>query len=483
MSPTGRPPDERARPPAGGRTRAAPPGPRQALHRPAAGRPRQAVSGNGTVRTACCGVQGGPDDGRRPALAVLRVTRVRAGHTGRGAGRGLGARGVAPAARPPRARRAAGPQAGALRPCRAAAQEHRGGLRDQRRRLRRRPGDTPRRGHTGPVGPARRRADGGLPAAVPARPAHRAAGVAGLRQRCRRRRTALGPRSRRCARAEPAGAGRGPLPGRPRHQLRPRRHPRQLAAVGGGGRPPAAALAGVAGGGDPLGGLGRRRGRRLLLRQAVAPLDRRAGRCPAEPAPQPAPGVRGHRHLGVGQRRGVGHRPARSRRHLPCGGRPQRPGERPVVRRGGRAGAPAVPRRGHPAGRRRRHRPARGLRPRPGDPARRRRGPDRRLHALARHPPAVQDRGRPLPPRPREPLQPPRPAQRATRLGQGRHRRLTGTGPPRPNSGGPDNRPISYRRECRNPETFRSRRISRPVVTSAFTSVFIFCRFGGGPAP
>ena len=91
-------------------------GPRQALRRPAARRPGPALPGDGAVRPAHRGVAAGTDDGRRPALAVLRLAGVRRPDAGGGAGRGVGARGVAPAARPPRAQRPGRARARADRP-------------------------------------------------------------------------------------------------------------------------------------------------------------------------------------------------------------------------------------------------------------------------------------------------------------------------------------------------------------------------------
>ena len=110
------------------------------------------------------------------------------------------------------------------------------------------------------------------------------------------------------------------------HQRPPGQRARRVAAVGGGGVPSAAAVAGVAGRGGPLGGLRARRGRGLHLRPAVAALGRPARRRAAEPAAQAAAGLRGHRHLRVGQRRRTGQRAAGGRRDLPRRGRPARPG-------------------------------------------------------------------------------------------------------------------------------------------------------------
>lgn len=91
----------------------------------------------------------------------------------------------------------------------SAADEHRRGLRDQRRRVRRGTGPPRRCLRARGLEAAGRTADGGLPASVPARTAHRGPGLAGLRQRRRRTRTGLGARTGRRARPHPAGARRG----------------------------------------------------------------------------------------------------------------------------------------------------------------------------------------------------------------------------------------------------------------------------------
>lgn len=336
--------------------------PGQTLRRPPAGRPRPPVSGDGPVRPAHRGVPAGADHGRRPALAVLRLAVLRDPYPGRGAGRGLGPRGVAPAARPPRTQRPGRPAARTDRARRPAADEHRRRLRDQRRRLRRRPG--PPGGRCLPVdsAPAARRAHGGLPVPVPPRPAHPEPRLAGLRERRRRAGEGMGVGAGRRARAQRARTGRGPFPGGAGHHGPAGRRLERMEAVGGGGVPSSAALAGVAGSRRPLGRLGARRGGGLHLRPAVPSLHRPPRRRPAEPAPQTAPGLRRHRHLRFGQRRRTGQRPPGSRRHLPCGGRPPRPGHRPRLRRCDPGRPPAVPGRGHCAGGRWGHGSAYGLR-------------------------------------------------------------------------------------------------------------------------
>ncbi|GHB60382.1 hypothetical protein GCM10010331_55110 [Streptomyces xanthochromogenes] len=83
-----------------------------------------------------------------------------------------------------------------------------------------------------------------------------------------------------------------------------------VAALGGEGVPSAAGVAGVARRGCALGRRGGRGGG-LHLRPAVAPFGRGAAHCTAEhctaePPADAAPGVRGHRHVGVGRRRRTG---------------------------------------------------------------------------------------------------------------------------------------------------------------------------------
>ena len=107
----------------------------------------------------------------------------------------------------------------------------------------------------------------------------------------------VGPGTGRRARAQRAGTGRGPVPGGAGHHRPPGDAPRGLAAVGGGGVPPAAAVAGPAGAAVRSAASGRRGGRGLHLRPAVAALGRPARRGPAEPAAQTAAGLRDHRHL------------------------------------------------------------------------------------------------------------------------------------------------------------------------------------------
>lgn len=126
-----------------------------------------------------------------------------------------------------------------------------------------------------------------------------------------------------------------------------------VAAVGGGGVPPAAAMAGAAGCGGAFGRLRVRRGQGLHVRPPVAALGRCARRRAAESEAQTAPGLRGHRHVRVGQRRRTGQRAPGGRRDLPRGRRPPRPGHRPSLRRGGPGRAHAVPCRGNPVGGRR----------------------------------------------------------------------------------------------------------------------------------
>ncbi len=81
----------------------------------------------------------------------------------------------------------------------------------------------------------------------------------------------------------------------------------------------------------------------LHLRTPLAPLRRAARGRPAEPAPPPAAGDGGRRHLRLGERRGTRQRAAGGDRHLARGGRPAGPGVRGQLRRGGHEGGPAVP--------------------------------------------------------------------------------------------------------------------------------------------
>lgn len=152
--------------------RGRPSGPRQAVRRPSARRPGPPVSRHGAVRPAHRRVEAGADDGRRPALAVLCLPGVRGPDAGGGAGGGVGARGVPSAARPPRARRPGGPGARADRSRGPAADEHRRGLRDQRRRVRRGTGRARGRRPARAVAAARGAADGGVPERDQPRTAH-----------------------------------------------------------------------------------------------------------------------------------------------------------------------------------------------------------------------------------------------------------------------------------------------------------------------
>ena len=129
---------------------------------------------------------------------------------------------------------------------------------------------------------------------------------------------------------------------------------------------------------------------------------------------------------GVGQRRRTGQRAARGRRHLPCRGRPPRPGHRAVVRRGGRVVHPLCRAEGIAAGRRWGYGSAHGFRQgaaRPATPRCARRA-DRRPDTLAGSPARVSDRGWAVPSgelvdRTRSRLRP----GRATGLGAGRRHR------------------------------------------------------------
>ena len=191
-------------------------------------------------------------------------------------------------------------------------------------------------------------------------------GLAGLRQRRRRAGPGVGPGAGRRARAQPRRNGTRSGSGWRRASRPGREHPEGVAAVGGGGVPPAAAVAGPAGRGRPLGGARRPASGEDYTygrpsRRSAGPARRR----PAEPAPQAAPGLRGHRHLRVGQRRRAGQRAARGRRDRPvpwaagatwspCCRATRRPGSRTrcAAPRGfrcsaaaGRICAPASPRR------------------------------------------------------------------------------------------------------------------------------------------
>ena len=76
------------------------------------------------------------------------------------------------------------------------------------------------------------RADGGLPPPVPARSPYPAPGLAGLRQRGRRRGPGLGPGPRRGARTQRRGTRRGPVPrGAGRHRP-PGQRARRAGSVG-----------------------------------------------------------------------------------------------------------------------------------------------------------------------------------------------------------------------------------------------------------
>ena len=322
---------------------------------------------------------------------------------GGGARRGVGARGLAPAARPPRPRRPGRAGTRPDRPGGAAADEHRRRLRDQRRRVRRR------------AGPARR--------APSSR--RRWGSPTGELMEDYLRQFRLGPHTQGLAwldcgsgadgldREWDLGAGRRARAQRRRSATRSGSGWRRASPAGPGTRPkgwrrwaergvpPAAAVAGPAGRGGPLGGrpapgAGEDYTYGRPSRRSAEPARRR----PAEPAAPAAPGLRHHRHVRVGERRRTGQRAAGGRRDRPGRGRPARPGHRAAVRRGGRgsrtrcAAPRSIPLIGG-GGTDLRTGFARALRthPAPG----RHRGPDRRADALARRPAAVPDGGRAVP--------------------------------------------------------------------------------------